>query len=89
VADDSADRASASDDVIQRSVAKGLADIAHVALPIVGSGAAGYVARQVGLTAREYLHQKGETDRTRIIQAHQTAREAIRAEAEPNKPDNS
>jgi hypothetical protein len=50
-------------------------ELAQLAAPLIGTGAAGIVFR-------EWLRQRGETHRTRIIQEHETARAMIRTAAD-------
>ena len=61
-------------EIEQRSAA----DVAAWAVP---------AAAAVSGLGREYLKQRGETERTRIAEAQETARERIRHEAEEPPPD--
>lgn len=53
-------------------------ELAQLAAPLIGTGVTG----AAGIVFREWLRQRGETDRTRIIQEHETARTVIRAAAD-------
>jgi hypothetical protein len=60
-------------------------ELAHAVALLGGGGAVSYAARDV---IREWLRQRGETNRTRITEENETTRAAIRAESDANKPDN-